>query len=172
MGHRSSIQAVRFLTEYLCGNGTVGEFKACLIIEKRAYPFSPPLNALRSIRNTTSTYSVIQTIVDVRLRPDRTSLGIYAKAKDPAKGIEGVLPKAGIGYVSLVELGNIFRDFDDLSQRYQKLLEKAGDLLIERLLQVLLRFCLLCAEKDPNQCHRKIIADYLQQKGYLAEHIR
>ena len=113
----------------------------------------------------------IQTVADVRLRPDRSSMGIYAKAKDPAKGIEGMLVKEGIRYVSLVELGNLFLDVDDWTTRYQRLLEQAGDLLTERLLKVPPPFCLLCAEKDPNQCHRKIIADYLAQKDYRVEHI-
>jgi hypothetical protein len=99
-------------------------------------------------------------------------MGIYAKAKDPAKGIEGLLAKQDIRYVSLVELGNTFLEFDDWPQRYLQMLERAGDLLIERLLQLPPPFCLLCAEKDPDQCHRKIIADYLVQKGYSAEHIR
>lgn len=92
----------------------------------------------------------IRAVVDVRLRPDRSSMGIYVKAKDAGKGIERLLASAGIGYFSFVELGNIFRDMDDWSQQYQ---------------------CLMCDEKHTGQCHRKLIVDYPVKEGYLVEHI-
>ena len=47
----------------------------------------------------------VKIIVDVRLRPDRASMGIWAKAKSSDKGSEKVLRDAGIGYCSFVELG-------------------------------------------------------------------
>jgi uncharacterized protein (DUF488 family) len=113
----------------------------------------------------------IRTVVDVRLRPDKASMGIYAKAKDSNKGIQSLLARADIQYLSFVELGNLFRDFDDWPQRYRCLLDKAGDLLTERLSGVKQPFCLLCAEKDASACHRNLIADYLVGKGYQVEHL-
>jgi uncharacterized protein (DUF488 family) len=113
----------------------------------------------------------IRSVVDVRLRPDRSSMGIYVKAKDAGKGIERLLASASIRYFSFVELGNIFRDMDDWSQRYQRLMDQAGDFLTERLQHVPAPFCLMCAEKHAGQCHRKLIADYLTNDGYLVEHI-
>jgi hypothetical protein len=53
------------------------------------------------------------------------------------------LSKAGTAYYSLPELGNIFLDCEDWSRRYAELLEKAGDLLIERLSDIPQPFCLL-----------------------------
>src|SRR3990172_4540674 len=103
----------------------------------------------------------IATVVDVRLRPDRASMGIWVKAKTPEKGIENLLRGAGIGYVSHIELGNVFLDLKDWPERYRELLERCGDLLTARLEGVPQPFCLLCAEKDAARCHRVLIADYL-----------
>lgn len=103
----------------------------------------------------------VRTVVDVRLRPDRSSMGLWVKAKTPDKGIEKTLTDAGIGYYSFVELGNIFLDFIDWKDRYGQLLAQSGKLLIDRLTTVPKPFCLLCAEKRASECHRKLIADYL-----------
>ena len=73
----------------------------------------------------------VKTVVDVRLRPDRASMGSYAKAKEPDRGIAGLLARAGIGYVSLPELGNLFLGYDDWPTRYAELLERALDTRIE-----------------------------------------
>lgn len=113
----------------------------------------------------------IKVIVDVRLRPDRSNMGTYVKAKSNTQGIEGLLATAGIQYFSFVELGNIFRDYADWKERYRCLIDKVGDLLIERLLQVPAPFCLMCAEKLTANCHRSIIAEYLMRKGHDIEHI-
>ena len=115
----------------------------------------------------------VKTIVDVRLRPDRAAFGAYAKAKTPDKGIEKLLRGAGLGYASLVELGNPFVDLKDWESRYRRLLDAAGDLLVERLLLLALPtpICLLCCEKDPNQCHRRMIADFLARRGWTIDHI-
>lgn len=113
----------------------------------------------------------IQAVADVRLRPDRSSMGTYAKARTPDKGIEGLLTRAGIQYFSFVELGNVFLDVDDWKTRYEPLITRAGDLLTERLLHVPPPFCLMCAEKVAERCHRTIIAAYLAARGYEVEHI-
>ena len=113
----------------------------------------------------------IRALVDVRLRPDRASMGTYVKANSSQKGIQALLATGGIQYFSLVELGNVFLDFADWQERYRRLIDKAGDLLVERLLQVPPPFCLMCAEKHAANCHRAIIAQYLQEKGYNVEHI-
>jgi len=113
----------------------------------------------------------IKTIVDVRLKPDRASMGAYVMAKDPARGIQNLLNSGNIKYVSLVELGNIFLGYEDWRERYRLLLEKAGDLLIEKLEEIEGPLCLLCAEKKVADCHRLQIAEYLKQKGWEIENI-
>ena len=105
-------------------------------------------------------------------RPDRASMGAYVLAKTSDKGIQKLLADSNIGYVSLIELGNIFIHYHDWKERYHKLLEQAGDLLTRRLYDVSQPFCLLCAEKRALDCHRIEIAKYLVlQKGWLVEHI-
>jgi uncharacterized protein (DUF488 family) len=110
-------------------------------------------------------------VVDVRLRPDRASMGSFTKASTPEKGIERLLADAGLGYVALTELGNPFIGLDDWADRYRRLLRGSGDLLIERLLQVPPTFCLMCAEKKAAECHRSSLADLLVARGWNVEHI-
>ena len=102
----------------------------------------------------------VKTIVDVRLRPDRASMGIWVKARTSDKGIESWLNEAGIGYCSHVELGNVFLGFDDWKERYQRLLDGSGALLTERLRAITEPMCLLCAEKQVAECHRWYVAEY------------
>jgi uncharacterized protein (DUF488 family) len=107
----------------------------------------------------------VQTVVDVRLRPDRASMGSYVKAKTPDKGIEHLLSGVGIEYRSLPELGNVFLDYEDWRERYTELLARAGDLLVSRLTKIPGDICLLCAERRPEDCHRTLIAEHLASGG-------
>lgn len=113
----------------------------------------------------------IQRIVDVRLRPDRASMGVYSKANADTKGIQRLLATHGIAYVSLPELGNVFMGCDDWRPRYERLLDAAGEVLTERLRALPLPVCLLCAERQASACHREVIAAYLAQRGYHIEHL-
>lgn len=113
----------------------------------------------------------IRVVVDVRLRPDRSSMGAYRLARKGTEGIQRLLNDAGVQYYSFVELGNLFLDFEDWQTRYRRLMDKAGDLLMERLLGLPMPFCLLCAERSPDCCHRTIMAEYLVRKGYAVKHI-
>jgi uncharacterized protein (DUF488 family) len=113
----------------------------------------------------------VRTVVDVRLRPDRASLGFYAKAKSPDKGIEGLLGAEGIGYRSLPELGNLFLDSEDWPRLYAELIQQTGALLTRRLRETAEPFCLMCAEKRVAECHRRMIADYLVAQGHEVEHL-
>lgn len=113
----------------------------------------------------------VATIVDVRLRPEYAYLSAYAKAKTSDKGIEQLLANANIGYVSLPELGNLFLGWDDWVTPYRQLLAQAGDLLTRRLNAVPQPFCLLCAEKQVSDCHRRLIAEHLAHAGWQATHL-
>jgi uncharacterized protein (DUF488 family) len=105
----------------------------------------------------------IKTVVDVRIRPDKAAMGSFAKAREAGKGIAGLLARSEIGYVSLPELGNLFLDYDDWPERYEKFLDLAGPLLFDRLAGIPGPICLMCAEKKVRDCHRRHIAAYLER---------
>lgn len=107
----------------------------------------------------------IKSVVDIRIWPIRASMGSYILSKSAEKGIQGLLAGAGIAYFSLLELGNPFKDLPDWKDRYHRLIHSAGDVLIERLRDIPGPFCLLCSEKEPEKCHRTILAEFLVQHG-------
>jgi uncharacterized protein (DUF488 family) len=114
----------------------------------------------------------VRTVVDVRLRPDRASVGAYARAREADRGIAGLLARAGLGYVALPELGNLFLEDPDWAQRYERLLALAGPLLFDRLEGLPQPVCLMCAERDVTDCHRRHLAAHLQRaKGWAFTHI-
>jgi uncharacterized protein (DUF488 family) len=114
----------------------------------------------------------IRAVADVRIHPDRASMGAYVKARSADKGIEKLLAEQGIAYRSILELGNLFRDLDDWRPSYTALFECVGDLLVGRLTELPEPFCLMCAEKRVADCHRLVIAEFLVNKrGWTAEHI-
>ena len=114
----------------------------------------------------------ISSIADVRIHPDRASMGSYVKARTADKGIEKLLGERGIAYRSILELGNLFRDREDWHAPYRALLRNSGDLLVQRLDDLPAPFCLMCAEKRVEECHRLMIADYLvASRGWMVEHL-
>jgi uncharacterized protein (DUF488 family) len=113
----------------------------------------------------------IKAVVDVRLRPDKASLGSYIKAKTREKGIQRLLEERGIEYHSLIDLGNLFIGYTDWDEKYNILIDKVGDLLLSNIQHIPIPFCLMCCEKEAAKCHRKIIANYLVKQGCEVEHI-
>jgi len=113
----------------------------------------------------------IRSVVDVRLRPDRACMGSFVKAKSPDKGIQALLAAESIEYYPFIELGNLFLEYADWRERYAQLMAVAGELLTERLSTIPEPWCLLCAEKRVDECHRKQIAEYLAGRGWQVTHI-
>jgi uncharacterized protein (DUF488 family) len=113
----------------------------------------------------------IATLVDVRLRPDRAHMGLYTRAKTADKGIQGLLATPGIAYVSLIELGNVFLEYEDWFERYGRYFERVGAVLLEPLQALTPPWCLMCAERDVRACHRQVISAYLEQQGVPMVHL-
>jgi len=114
----------------------------------------------------------VKSVADVRIRPDRASMGAYTRARTADKGIEKLLAGGGILYRPILELGNLFLELDDWRVPYRELLAGSGDLLTARLVELPVPFCLLCAEKRAPDCHRQMIADYLvAYRGWDVEHL-
>jgi uncharacterized protein (DUF488 family) len=114
----------------------------------------------------------VRALADVRIRPDRASMGAYVLARSPDKGIEKLLGDRGIEYHSILELGNLLRDLDEWQGAYRALFEHAGDLLVGRLDGLPRPFCLMCAEKRVAGCHRLVIAEFLvANRGWPVHHI-
>jgi uncharacterized protein (DUF488 family) len=102
----------------------------------------------------------IPLIVDVRLRPDRASMGVYVKAKTADKGIQALLARANIAYMSAVELGNLFW----AARTGASAIGDCGIMLAIYWPNACGRshsLCLMCAEQHATECHRQFIAAYL-----------
>lgn len=112
----------------------------------------------------------IKAIVDIRRRP-RSYSGHYTRAKDPGKGIQGLLTGAGIEYVWIEELGNPFKDQDGWAKKYEEHLDQLVNRLADMLHGVPAPYCLMCCEKRVAQCHRKLLAARLAEAGAQVEHI-
>jgi uncharacterized protein (DUF488 family) len=114
----------------------------------------------------------VRAVADVRIHPDRASMGAYSRAKTRDKGIERLLGERRIAYHAILELGNLFRDRPDWPVAYRAFFERAGDLLVGRLDGLPEPFCLMCAEKHAADCHRSVIAEFLvATRGWSVEHI-
>ena len=118
----------------------------------------------------------IDTLVDVRERAQSRRPGFSKKALDEA------LQKAGIGYVHLPQLGDpkdgreaaragkmlLFQEIYTTvinGQKAQEALEYLEDLAKNKTI------CLMCFERDQKHCHRKIVAEILEDRlGVKATH--
>ena len=88
-------------------------------------------------------------------------------------GLDGHLRQAGIEYLWLVELGNPQKNDKQMEILREHLAEperawpvNRGLLVLKGLVDEGKTCCLLCACKDYEACHRKLIAETLRQRYY------
>jgi uncharacterized protein (DUF488 family) len=110
-----------------------------------------------------------QRVIDVRLN-NISQLAGFAKKHDLSYFLKEL---CGIEYVHVPELAPTQEMLDDYRagkgswDKYQKrfLSLLAGRKVEKSLSKALLSDgCLLCSEARPHQCHRRLVAEYLQQK--------
>lgn len=122
----------------------------------------------------------IDAVVDIRLK-NTSQLAGFSKGDDLAFILEDLL---GIRYLHLLDLAPT----DDLLEQYrkykdwQKYHEAFAELMRERkaipsALKTLSPFkspCLLCAEDEPDKCHRRVVAELMaeEQPGTEVIHLK
>jgi uncharacterized protein (DUF488 family) len=111
----------------------------------------------------------IKLLIDVRKNPFSRKFGFSYKT------LNNLLPKIGIDYVHIPELGiesNKRQDLDD-KEAYKKLFDEYKTTLPDRgraldkvlnLQKKYQRIALTCFEKFHNECHRHCVSDYLANK--------
>jgi uncharacterized protein (DUF488 family) len=119
----------------------------------------------------------VKTVIDVRLS-NVSQLAGFAKKDDLAFFARTI---CGAGYEHLSELApapemlKTYRDAKDGWSAYARaFLELMAARRIERLDRTPFdRGCLLCSEAAPHHCHRRLVAEYLQEKwrGVEIEHL-
>ncbi len=111
----------------------------------------------------------VQRVVDVRLN-NTSQIAGFAKARDLAFFLGAV---AGINYVHLPELAptqDILDAFLKEKGTWSEYARRFAELMETRRVAETLRGklhdadCLLCSEDAPESCHRRLVAEHLQQR--------
>jgi uncharacterized protein (DUF488 family) len=110
----------------------------------------------------------VRRVVDVRLN-NTSQIAGFAKARDLEFFLRAI---AGIDYLHLPELAptqDILDDFvkakgpwSEYERRFRQMMEtrRIADTLSRELLD---GGCLLCSENTPEHCHRRLVAEHLQE---------
>jgi len=110
----------------------------------------------------------VRRVVDVRLN-NTSQIAGFAKARDLQFFVKAI---AGIDYVHVPELAptqDILDDFvkakgpwSEYERRFRQLMEtrRVADTLSRELFD---GGCLLCSEDTPEHCHRRLVAEHLQE---------
>lgn len=125
----------------------------------------------------------IQVLIDIRRWNKSVRNPIYS-----GENLEKTLSDIGISYYWFTELGGYRRfgvDVDDYGvascfesegfRAYATYITRRNDVtpVLERLVDIATRYtsAVMCSERIPWRCHRKILSDYLVVKGFRVYHI-
>ena len=123
--------------------------------------------------------AAVDSVVDVRLN-NTSQLAGYAKRDDLAF----VLELLGIAYEHHPELApddellasyRKSKDSDAYADGFRRLIQERDMLSIgKEILTKWQRLCLLCSEDDPQNCHRRLVAEHWAERipGVEIEHLR
>jgi len=107
-------------------------------------------------------------IIDTRIN-NVSQLAGFAKGSDLkyfCRQIGNIDYEHNVDYAPTKELLSAYRDkeitWPEYEVKYLSLL-KERDILSTTKVKSLHQACLLCSEHEPDQCHRKLLADYLQK---------
>lgn len=110
----------------------------------------------------------VKRIIDVRLH-NVSQLAGFAKRHDLEYFLQRI---GGIGYVHALELAptaDILADYKQKQGNWSVYEDKFLQLMRDRQIEttvsadLLAGSCLLCSEAQPHYCHRRLVAEYLQQ---------
>lgn len=111
----------------------------------------------------------VRRIVDIRLN-NTSQIAGFAKARDLKYFLHAI---AGIDYVHIPDFAPTQEIIDDFKKRKGSWFEYESSfkvLMTKRLIADLAantlheNDCLLCSENTPEHCHRRLIAEYLQEQ--------
>jgi uncharacterized protein YeaO (DUF488 family) len=124
------------------------------------------------------TKNKVNTIIDIRLNNN----GMFANFTKKENFPYFLRQLAGIDYIEMKScaptkelLNNLTNEeitWGEYKKQYLKLL-KEREVEKEFTKKILNRACLLCAEPEPDYCHRKLLAEYLSKHfdGIVMEHL-
>ncbi len=113
--------------------------------------------------------SGVKTVIDTRVN-NVSQLAGFAKQKDLKYFLKTI---ANIDYIHLLDLAPTKDILDDYKKKkidWDTYEEKFNQLISKRQIEkkidlnILDNSCLLCSEAKPHHCHRRLVAEYLQQK--------
>jgi len=108
----------------------------------------------------------VDLVVDVRRKP-KGYLAVYSYPQ-----IKGWLAKHGIDYLHEARLGNPYETVEEYEADAENLLGKLDLMgMLKEWGYPERTVALLCAEKNPERCHRRVIADWLAKFGVKIAHL-
>lgn len=118
----------------------------------------------------------VKKVIDTRLWAD-TQLSGFAKKRDLPFLLQSLSGSAYEHKIDLAPSENILKDFKDKKISWPEYESRYLQLLHDRHIAENLTSegvagsCFLCAEKTPHQCHRRLLAEYLQREWNIAMEI-